>query len=112
MTLWGIILVGAFGNLVGSLVAYFVGWWGGRPFLEQYGKYVLISHRRLNLAEEWFGKYGHEAVLISRMLPIIRTFISLPAGIAHMNLKKFILYTFLAPYPGALPGLSWISLRP
>jgi membrane protein DedA with SNARE-associated domain len=99
MTLWGITLVGALGNLFGSLIAYFVGLKGGRPLLEKYGKYILITHSKLELAEEWFEKYGDEAVLISRVLPIIRTFISLPAGIAHMDLKKFIIYTFLGSLP-------------
>jgi len=99
MTLLGITLVGAFGNLVGSLIAYFVGWKGGRPFLEKYGRYVFISRSNLELADRWFAKYGWEAVLISRMLPVIRTFISLPAGIAHMDLKKFSLYTFLGSLP-------------
>lgn len=119
MTLWGITLVGAFGNLVGSLIAYFVGWWGGRPFLEKYGKYVLISHSKLTLAEEWFEKYGHKAVLISRVLPVIRTFISLPAGIAHMDLKKFIFYTFIGSLPwcfalgyiGFILGPNWTTLQ-
>lgn len=99
MTLIGITLVGAFGNLVGSLIAYFVGLKGGRPFLEKYGKYVFISHSKLQLADRWFERYGWEAVLISRMLPVIRTFISLPAGIANMDLKKFSLYTFLGSLP-------------
>ncbi|KAF5083976.1 DedA family protein [Methanobacterium aggregans] len=99
MTLWGITLIGALGNLFGSLIAYFVGLKGGRPFLEKYGKYVLISHSKLELADQWFERYGYEAVLISRVLPIIRTFISLPAGIAHMDLKKFVIYTFLGSLP-------------
>lgn len=99
MSLWGITLVGALGNLFGSLIAYFVGLKGGRPFLEKYGKYVLISHSKLDMAHEWFDRYGHEAVLISRVLPIIRTFISLPAGIAEMDLKKFTIYTFLGSLP-------------
>lgn len=99
MTLFGITLVGALGNLVGSLIAYFVGLKGGRPFLEKYGRYVFISHSKLKLADRWFERYGWEAVLISRMLPIIRTFISLPAGIANMDLKKFSLYTFLGSLP-------------
>lgn len=99
MSLIGITIVGALGNLFGSLIAYFVGRNGGRPFLEKYGKYVLITHNRLEMADNWFEKYGHEAVLISRVLPIIRTFISLPAGIAHMDLKKFITYTFLGSLP-------------
>ncbi|WP_424354507.1 DedA family protein [Methanobacterium sp. MBAC-LM] len=99
MTLLGIGIVGALGNLLGALIAYFVGLKGGRPFLEKYGKYILISPSKLDLADTWFEKYGHEAVLISRMLPIIRTFISLPAGIARMDLKKFTIYTFLGSLP-------------
>lgn len=99
MTLIGITLVGALGNLIGSLMAYFVGLKGGRPLLEKYGKYLLITHSKLDLADRWFLKYGSEAVLISRVLPIIRTFISLPAGIAHMDLKKFIVYTFIGSLP-------------
>ena len=99
MTLLGITLVGALGNLIGSLIAYFIGLKGGRPFLEKYGKYVFISHSKLELADRWFARYGWEAVLISRMLPLIRTFISLPAGIANMDLKKFSLYTFMGSLP-------------
>jgi len=99
MTLLGITLVGAFGNLVGSLIAYFIGLKGGRPFLEKYGRYIFISHSKLELADRWFARYGWEAVLISRMLPLIRTFISLPAGIANMDLKKFSLYTFMGSLP-------------
>lgn len=99
MTLLGITLVGAVGNLIGSLIAYFVGLKGGRPFLEKYGKYIFISHSKLELADRWFERYGWEAVLISRMLPVIRTFISLPAGIANMDLKKFSLYTFIGSLP-------------
>jgi membrane protein DedA with SNARE-associated domain len=99
MTLIGITLVGTIGNLAGSLIAYFVGLNGGRPLLKKYGKYLLITPSKLDLADKWFYKYGGEAVLISRFLPIIRTFISLPAGIAHMGLKKFILYTFIGSLP-------------
>ena len=119
MTLLGITIVGTLGNLLGSLIAYFVGFKGGRPLLEKYGKYVLISPDKLNLADTWFEKYGHEAVLISRMLPAIRTFISLPAGIARMDLKKFILYTFLGSLPwtfalgyiGVQLGAKWDIIR-
>lgn len=99
MTLLGITLVGALGNLFGSLIAYFVGLKGGRPLLEKYGKYVFITHKNLETADKWFEKYGYEAVLISRVLPGIRTFISLPAGITYMNLKKFVAYTFLGSLP-------------
>ncbi|WP_083804508.1 DedA family protein [Methanobacterium lacus] len=110
MTLLGITLVGAVGNLIGSLIAYFVGLKGGRPFLEKYGKYIFISHSKLELADRWFERYGWEAVLISRMLPVIRTFISLPAGIANMDLKKFSLYTFLGSLPWSF-ALAYIGVQ-
>ncbi|HMK54870.1 MAG TPA: DedA family protein [Methanobacteriaceae archaeon] len=119
MTLWGITLAGALGNLFGSLIAYYVGWKGGRPLLEKYGKYILISHSKLQLADEWFEKYGDKAVLISRVLPGVRTFISLPAGIAHMDLKKFVTYTFVGSLPwcfalgyaGVLLGPNWTTIQ-
>lgn len=119
MTLLGITIVGALGNLLGSLIAYFVGWKGGRPLLEKYGKYIFISHSKLELADRWFERYGYEAVFISRFLPAIRTFISLPAGIAHMDLKKFVIYTFLGSLPwsfalgyiGVLLGPHWELIR-
>lgn len=115
MTLLGITLVGALGNLCGSLIAYFVGLKGGRPLLEKYGKYILITHKRLETADKWFDRYGYEAVLISRVLPAVRTFISLPAGITRMNLKRFVTYTFagslvwcfVLAYIGTLLGPRW-----
>ena len=110
MTLLGITIVGTLGNLLGALIAYFVGLKGGRPFLEKYEKYILISSSKLDLADSWFKKYGHEAVLISRVLPIIRTFISLPAGIARMDLKKFIVYTFLGSLPWTF-ALGYIGVQ-
>ena len=119
LTLWGITLVGALGNLFGSLIAYYVGLKGGRPILEKYGRYILITPSKLNLADEWFAKYGHKAVLISRVLPGLRTFISLPAGIAHMDLKKFVIYTFFGSLPwcfvlgyvGVLMGPEWETIK-
>lgn len=119
MSLIGITIAGVMGNLVGSLIAYFIGLKGGRPFLEKYGKYVFISHNKLEMAHSWFDKYGHEAVLISRCLPIIRTFISLPAGIAEMDLKKFIIYTLLGSIPwvlalgyiGVMLGPNWNTIE-
>lgn len=119
MTILGITLVATVANLFGSLIAYFVGSIGGRPLLEKYGKYILITPSKLDLADNWFEKYGYEAVLISRLLPIIRTFISLPAGIAHMDIKKFVIYTFIGSLPwafalgylGFLLGPQWELIR-
>ena len=110
---------GAVGNVIGSLVAYWVGAKGGLPFLNRYGKYILISHHDIERATRWFDKYGDRITFISRMLPAVRTFISLPAGIARMNLGKFVLYAFLGSfvwsialaYGGYLLGKNWEQLR-
>ncbi len=109
-TMLGVTLAGAVGNVIGSIVAYYVGIWGGRPFVERYGPYFLVSHHDLDIADRWFQKYGEAAVFFSRMLPVVRTFISLPAGIARMNFPRFVLFTFL----GALPWcylLAYIGLK-
>jgi membrane protein DedA with SNARE-associated domain len=119
LTLWGITIVGALGNLFGSVIAYYVGLIGGRPFLERYGGYILITRKKLDIADRWFNRYGDRAVLISRLLPGIRTYISLPAGIAHMNLRHFVLYTFAGSLPwcfalgylGVLLGPRWDLLK-
>lgn len=106
----GVTMAGAVGNVVGSVIAYYVGVWGGRPFVERYGPYLLISHRDLEVADRWFAKYGEAAVFASRMLPVVRTFISLPAGIAKMHFPRFVLFTFV----GALPWcylLAYIGLK-
>ena len=118
-SLWGVSLAGAFGCLVGSTVAYWVGVWGGRPFLSRYGKYILISHKDLDTADRWFSKYGDWAIFFSRLLPVIRTFISLPAGIARMNFTRFAIYTFLGSLPwcfalayiGKILGENWDKIR-
>ncbi|MGB9977638.1 DedA family protein [Methanobacterium sp.] len=110
MTLLGITIAGTLGNLLGGLIIYFIGLKEGRPLLEKYGKYILISHSKLDKADHWFEKYGHEAVLIGRMLPVIRTFISLPAGIARMDLKKFIIYTLLGSLPWTF-ALAYIGVQ-
>ena len=101
-------LAGALGCLVGSVVAYWVGVWGGRPFVERYGKYVLISHHDLDTADRFFTKYGQAAIFISRLLPVVRTFISLPAGISRMNFGRFCLYSFLGSVPWCL-ALAWVG---
>ncbi len=118
-TMLGVTLAGAIGNVVGSIVAYYAGVWGGRPFVERYGPYVLISHKDLDRADRWFMQYGEAAVFFSRMLPVVRTFISLPAGIARMNFLRFVLFTFLGALPwcyllayiGVKMGEEWQHLR-
>jgi membrane protein DedA with SNARE-associated domain len=97
---------GALGNLIGSLAAYAVGAWGGRPLLLRYGRYVLIPRHEVEQAERWFARYGDWAVLVSRVLPVVRTFISLPAGIARMNIWRFSILTFVGSFPWSL-GLAW-----
>lgn len=101
---------GAFGNLFGSWVAYWVGFYGGRPFLDKYGKYILLNKKDLDLADRWFNKHGQSTVFFSRLLPVVRTFISLPAGISKMNFGKFSFFTFI----GALPWcyfLAWVGFK-
>lgn len=110
MNFWLVVLIGTLGNLAGSMLAYYIGLKGGRPVLEKYGKYVLISRHDLDLADRWFTKYGNLTVFFSRLLPVIRTYISFPAGIAKMNFNKFCLYTFL----GALPWsalFAWLGVK-
>jgi membrane protein DedA with SNARE-associated domain len=119
LTLLGVTLAGTLGCLAGSLVAYFVGAYGGLPLLERYGKYVLIRKSELSRAHTWFERYGEIVVFVSRVLPIVRTFISLPAGVARMDVKKFSLYTVLGSLPwcfglayvGVLLGPHWSDLE-
>jgi membrane protein DedA with SNARE-associated domain len=92
-------LIGTLGNLAGSLIAYWVGRTGGRALVEKWGKYVLLRHKDLDKAESFFEKRGEVAVLISRILPVIRTFISFPAGIAEMPILKFSLFTIIGSLP-------------
>ncbi len=106
--LWAVAVAGAFGCVVGSLVAYWVGARGGRPLIEKYGRYVLISRHDLDLADRWFSRYGEVIVFASRLLPVIRTFIAFPAGVARMNLKRFVIYTFLGSLPWCL-GLAYVG---
>ena len=103
-------LAGAFGCLVGSVPAYYLGLYGGRPLVERYGKYVLISHRDLDMADRWFQHYGDWAIFFSRLLPVVRTFISFPAGVAQMNFHRFVIYTFLGSFPWCL-GLAYIGMK-
>ncbi len=106
--LWAVGVAGAVGCVLGSWVAYWVGMYGGRPLIERYGRYILISHHDLDLADRWFTRYGEAIVFASRLLPVIRTFIAFPAGVARMNLTKFTVYTFLGSLPWCL-GLAYVG---
>jgi membrane protein DedA with SNARE-associated domain len=122
LSIWFIVLAGfcgAIGNVLGSLVAYAVGAWGGLPFLHRYGKYILISNHDLDRANRWFFKYGDWITFLSRLIPAVRTFISFPAGIARMNIGKFSLYAFLGSFiwsialtwGGYILGQNWERIR-
>jgi len=110
---------GALGCTIGSIIAYGVGMWGGRPFLDRYGKYILISRHDLDLADRWFYRSGSWVIFVSRLLPVVRTFISLPAGIAKMHFIKFLVYTFFGSfiwcaglaYGGYQLGEHWEQIR-
>lgn len=109
-SLLGVTLAGALGCAAGSVIAYAVGVWGGRDFIEKYGKYILISRHDLKTADNFFNKYGSGAIFFSRLMPVVRTFISLPAGIAKMNFSKFVIYSFLGSVPWSF-GLAYLGKK-
>ena len=123
-SVWFVLLAGLFGalgSLIGAIAIYAIGLFGGRPLLEKYGRYVLISRNDLDVADRWFERYGTWAVFTSRLLPVARSLISLPAGIARMHLLPFLVLTFLGSFiwstglalGGYLLGSNWeASARP
>lgn len=112
-------MAGTVGGTVGSIISYLLGLWGGRPFLLHYGRYIGITEKRLAMADYWFYRYGEATVFFTRLMPIIRTFISLPAGISGMNFPRFVIYTFLGSLPwcffltylGVKLGENWEDLK-
>ncbi|MBI2625198.1 MAG: DedA family protein [Candidatus Nealsonbacteria bacterium] len=116
---WALVIIGTLGNLAGSVASYILGFYGGRMVIERYGKYFFISRHELNKADEFFKKHGEITIFFTRMLPAIRTFISLPAGIAKMDFKKFVFYTIIGSLPwnfaltylGLILGENWESLE-
>jgi membrane protein DedA with SNARE-associated domain len=110
LNLWGVSAAGAVGCVLGSLLAYGIGAWGGRPLVVRYGKYVLISHHDLDLADRWFQRHGDITIFLGRLLPVVRTFIAFPAGVARMNLGRFVFYTFVGSFLWCL-GLAWIGKK-
>lgn len=101
---------GAIGCNVGSVIAYEIGCYGGRPLVEKYGSYIFLTHHDLKWAERFFQRFGAAAVLIGRLLPVIRTFIALPAGIARMPRLRFHVYTFVGSWPWCF-ALAWIGMK-
>lgn len=110
LQLWLVACAGGLGCVLGSLVAYWIGARGGRPLVEKYGRYILVSHRDLDVADRWFQRHGDIIVFIGRLLPLVRTFIAFPAGVARMPLIKFIVYTFVGSFIWCW-ALAWIGLR-
>ncbi|MEA4834683.1 MAG: DedA family protein [Anaeromusa sp.] len=112
------VLFGVAGGLFGSIVSYALGYYGGRPFVLKYGKYFFATPSKIDLAQRWFDRYGLAAVFFARLLPVVRTFISLPAGFAKVNFGKFAAYTVLGSLPwtialiylGVALGENWYLL--
>lgn len=108
--LWLVATAGAIGCNLGSTVAYAVGAYGGRRLVEKWGHYILLSPAELSRIDEFFKRFGSTTVLIGRLLPIVRTFISLPAGIARMPFWKFQIYTFVGSWPWCFV-LAYVGLK-
>jgi membrane protein DedA with SNARE-associated domain len=116
---WVVVVAATVGNTVGSLIGYAIGAWGGRPFLERWGRYLLIRPHELELADRFFARYGTATAFVSRLLPIVRTFISFPAGVARMPLGRFIAYSTagaflwstLLVFAGVQLGSRWVDIR-
>jgi membrane protein DedA with SNARE-associated domain len=108
--IWLVALAGAIGCVVGSIPAYYLGMYGGRPLIMKYGKYILMSHHDLDMADRWFERRGDITVFVARLLPVIRTFIAFPAGVNRMDMRKFIIYTFLGSFPWCLM-LAYVGVK-
>ncbi len=116
---WLVVVFATIGNTLGSLIAYAIGAYGGRPFLERYGRYLLIRPHEIDAADHFFERWGSQTVFFSRLLPIVRTFISFPAGVARMNLTKFVVYSTAGAFiwstvlvwAGTLLGENWEDIR-
>lgn len=108
LNLFAVATAGAIGCNLGSIVAYEIGKHGGRPAIERWGRYVLLNTRDLDWAERFFARHGSLTVLIARLLPVVRSFIAFPAGVARMPLGRFHLYTFIGSWPWCF-GLAWLG---
>src|SRR5215468_5399938 len=101
---------GAIGCNVGSVIAYEIGYYGGRPLMEKYGSYLLMNRHDLEMADRFFQRFGSAAVFVGRLLPVIRTFIALPAGVARMPRLRFHIYTFVGSWPWCF-ALAYVGMR-
>lgn len=118
-TFTSVIIAGSLGSIVGSLISYYMGKYGGNAFVIKYGKYVLLDVEDLKKAERWFEKRGEYTIFISRFIPVVRHLISIPAGIGKMDIKRFCLYTivgasmwnFILVYAGYLLGEHWDKIK-
>jgi membrane protein DedA with SNARE-associated domain len=110
LTLLGAVSAGVIGNLLGSWIAYSVGYYGGRPFIERYGRYIHVTPERMAQSDRWFDRHGEITVLVGRCIPLIRTFISLPAGIARMPFWRFTVFTIIGCIPWVL-GLTLLGVQ-
>jgi membrane protein DedA with SNARE-associated domain len=116
---WIVVVAATIGNTAGSLIGYAIGAWGGRPFLERWGRYLLIRPHEIEAAEDFFRRYGPATAFFSRLLPVVRTFISFPAGVARMPLGTFIAYSAAGAIPwsialvfaGTQLGSHWLDIR-
>lgn len=109
-TLFGAGLAGAIGCVAGSIPAYYAGSLGGRALILRYGKYILLSQSHLDWADKFFAHRGDITVFVARLLPMVRTFIAFPAGVARMPMGKFVVYTFIGSFPWCI-GLAWIGMK-
>lgn len=110
LNFWLVVLFGTIGQMLGSIFIFFIGKWEGRHLLEKYGKYVLIRAKDIHYADRMFEKHGEQIVFFGRVIPVVRTFISLPAGVSKMKFLKFALYSFLGIVPWTL-GLTWLGVK-
>ena len=110
MSLAAAVSAGVLGNLFGSWIAWSVGYYGGRPFIERWGRYIHVTPARLERSERWFDQHGEVAVLVGRCVPVIRTFISLPAGVARMPFWRFSAFTLIGCVPWVL-GLTLLGVQ-
>ncbi len=116
---WVVVVFATIGNTIGSCIGYAIGAWGGRPFLQRWGRYLLIREHEIDAAERFFAKYGSATAFLSRLLPVVRTFISFPAGVARMPIGRFIAYSTAGAFlwsialvwAGTQLGAHWVDIR-